>query len=216
METRTNKRWFNRSGVYDSINIRYCDSSVDYPILSSIINLNNFKVVICNDYKQISEYSLVSTFVDDYILERFWNNPPKYINYFKNSLSVMSPDFSILVGMPKPVQIWNTYRNRLIGSIWQKEGLNVIPTVSWSDSSSFDFCFNGIGYNSNVAISNIGCRNEKDKDFFDAGFNEMKKRINPNQIIFQCNKKYKDNYSDNNIIFIDSFWDNKRKLKDGR
>jgi hypothetical protein len=41
----------------------------------------------------------------------------------------------------------------------------------------------------------------------------MKEIIKPKQIIFQCNKKYKQFYTDSNIIFVDSFWDNKRKNK---
>lgn len=56
-----------------------------------------------------------------------------------------------------------------------------------------------------------GCRNEEHKYFFDAGFNEMIQRIKPKKILFQCNKKYKENYKDERIIFVDSFWDNKRK-----
>jgi hypothetical protein len=124
---------------------------------------------------------------------------------------VLSPDFSLLIGMPKPMQEWNVYRNRLVGYVWQCEGIKVIPTISWSDKSSFQFCFNGIEKNSVVAISNTGCRNDEQKKYFDEGFGEMIKRIEPRKIIFQCNKKYRSFYNDENIIFIESFWDNKRK-----
>ena len=123
----------------------------------------------------------------------------------------MSPDYSLLLGMPKPMQMWNVYRNRLVGYVWQSTGINVIPTISWSDKNSFEYCFNGVGIGSVVAVSNIGCRNEENKYYFDAGFEELKNRINPTKIIFQCNKKYKEYYKDERIIFVDSFWDNKRK-----
>ena len=109
------------------------------------------------------------------------------------------------------MQEWNVYRNRLVGYVWQCEGIKVIPTISWSDKSSFQFCFNGIEKNSVVAISNTGCRNDEQKKYFDEGFGEMIKRIEPRKIIFQCNKKYRSFYNDENIIFIESFWDNKRK-----
>jgi hypothetical protein len=98
-----------------------------------------------------------------------------------------------------------------VGYVWRSAGINVIPTISWSDKNSFEYCFEGVEIGSVVAVSNIGCRNEEHKYFFDAGFNEMIQRIKPKKILFQCNKKYKENYKDEKIIFVDSFWDNKRK-----
>jgi hypothetical protein len=215
MEHRSNHNWQTRSGVYDSLNLRYLTSNHDYPILSSIFNLTDFNVVMCNNYKKITSSSLVSFFVDDYILERYWNNPTRYLNIFKKAKYVLSPDFSLLVGMPKPMQQWNVYRNRLIGFIWQSEGIKVIPTISWSDYRSFDFCFEGVEKNSIVAISNIGCRNDEQKKYFDHGLNEMIKKINPGAVIFQCNKKYKEHYKHESFIFVDSYWDSKRKNNHG-
>lgn len=211
MIQRSSHNWQTRSGVFDSLNTRYLTFSENYPILSSIFNIDEFDVVMCNNYKKIGKNSLVSSFLDDYILERYWNDPTRYISIFMTAKYVMSPDYSLLVGMPKPMQEWNVYRNRLVGYVWQSEGIKVIPAVSWSDYKSFDFCFNGIEKGSAVAVSNTGCRNDENKKYFDAGFNEMIKRIEPSRIIFQCNKKYKEHYKNENIIFIDSFWDNKRK-----
>ena len=39
----------------------------------------------------------------------------------------------------------------------------------------------------------------------------MIKRLKPKNIIFQCNNQFKQYYTDEKIIFVDSFWDNKRK-----
>ena len=211
MKTRSFDNWKHKSGVFDSLNIRLLGFNTDYPVLSSFMKDIDFEIVTCNDYKSINENSLVSTFVEDYVLERFWNNPNKYIDIYKRAKYVMSPDFSLLKGMPIPMQIWNTYRNRLVGYVWQSNGINVIPTVSWSDEHSFDFCFNGILKNSVVAISNIGCRTEDDKLIFDLGFNEMIKMLEPSKIIFQCNKKNASSYKNSNIVFIDSYWERKRK-----
>lgn len=211
MKQRSSNNWQTRSGVFDALNLRYLTFNDNYPVLSSIFNIDDFEVTMCNDYKKIDQNSLISSFVDDYILERYWNNPCKYIRLFKNAKYVLSPDFSLLVGMPKPMQQWNVYRNRLVGYVWQSEGIKVIPTISWSDEISFDFCFEGVDIGSVVAVSNIGCRNEGHKEYFDKGFEEMIKRINPSKIIFQCNKKYKDFYKNENIIFVESYWDKKRK-----
>lgn len=211
MKQRSSHNWKTKSGTWDSLNIHFLNFEGDYPFLSSIFDINSFNIVTCNNYKKINENTLVSMFVDDYILERFWNNPLKYIKYFSKCKYVMSPDFSLLIGMPIPMQMWNVYRNRLVGHAWQSAGLKVIPTVSWSNMDSFDFCFQGIEYGSTVAISNIGCRNVEQKKYFDDGFYEMVRVINPMKIIFQCNNKFKEQYESENILFIDSFFDLKRK-----
>lgn len=211
MKQRSSHNWKAKSGGWDSLNTELIDFYYDYPVLSSIFEITDFQLVMCNNYKAITEESLISAFVDDYILERYWNDPKKYIEFFKKAKYVMSPDYSLLLGMPKPMQMWNVYRNRLVGYVWQSAGLTVIPTISWSDKNSFEYCFEGVKQRSVVAVSNVGCRNEENKYYFDNGFNEMLNRIDPKQIVFQCNKKYKDQYKDDRIIFVNSFWDNKRK-----
>lgn len=183
----------------------------DYPVLNCDHLPDFFDYVPCNDYKKHSRFSIVGMFVEDYYLERFWNRPTYYAKKFSDTAAVMSPDYSLLIGMPDPLLRYNVYRNRFVGAIWQREGLNVIPTVSWSDVASFEFCFKGIEVGSIVAVSNTGCKTLEQKKFFDAGFNEMKKRIRPQKIIFQCSHRLRADYSDNNIIFLDSFFDRKRK-----
>ena len=214
MNERSFHNWQTKGGVYDALNLSYVNFNDDYPVLSSIFNIDSFDVVICNNYKKIMSDSLISTFVDDNILERYWNNPIKYVSIFNKAKYVLSPDFSLFIGMARPMQQWNVYRNRLVGYIWQSESIKVIPTISWSDKSSFDFCFKGVEKGSIVAVSNIGCRNEVQKDYFDNGFNEMIRQINPSKIIFQCNNKYRESYRLPEVIFINSFWDKIRK--DGR
>jgi len=211
MHTRSSDNWKTKSGTWDSLNVELIDFDEDYPNISNKITDINFNIVNCNDYKRVTQNSLISTFVDDYILERYWNNPSKYIAYFKEAKYVMTPDFSLLIGMPAPMQQWNVYRNRLVGYVWQSAGFDIIPTVAWSDKKSFSFCFNGIEQGSTVAVSSVGCKTKDNKSYFDAGFNEMKKALKPKYIIFQCPKNLKQYYLDDNIVFMDSFWDNKRK-----
>lgn len=99
------------------------------------------------------------------------------------------------------MQIWNVYRNRLLGQFWQSEGLNVIPTISWSDESSFDFCFDGIAKNSVVAISTVGSfKNEESKKMFYNGFKEMVKRLEPNKILVYGENKI--DYNKEKIIYF--------------
>lgn len=211
METRSSLNWKKNPGTFNPLNLGLIDFEDDFPVISNSYIPESFKVALCHDYRSLNPNSFVNCFTDDYVLGRFWNNPEKYIERFSECGLVMTPDYSLLVGMPKPLQMFNVYKNRLIGYFWKKNGVNIIPTVGWSDKKSFEYCFLGIEEGSNVCVSNIGCRNLENKKFFDEGLTAMKETIKPKKIIFQCNEKYKEFYQNDDIIFIDSFWETKRK-----
>lgn len=212
LHTRTSKDWKCKPGGWDALNTSFLESDVDFPELYCDKVSFDF-VVNCNDYRRFRPGGLISTFLDDYHLERFWNNPISYANRFAASgCAIMSPDYSLLIGMPRPMQIWNTFRNRFIGHIFSRHGCNVVPTITWSDSSSFDFCFSGIKRGSIVAVSNIGASSELHDAFFSTGYNAMIKAIEPKKIIFMANKKFGPRYKSDNIIFINSFFQ-RQKLK---
>lgn len=126
----------------------------------------------------------VHFFLDDYQFERVWKRPDFYISKMIEFDSVLTPDFSLYSDMPRAMQIWNTYRSRLIGQIMQSWDMKVIPTVSWSTPESYDFCFDGLPHNSTVAISTIGVkRNKEGFRLWQMGVTEMIKRITPSRII---------------------------------
>lgn len=126
----------------------------------------------------------VHFFLDDYQFERVWKRPDFYIEKLADFDCVLTPDFSLYTDMPRVMQIWNTYRSRLIGQIMQSWDMKVIPTVSWSTPESYDFCFDGLPHNSTVAISTIGVkRNKEGFRLWQMGVTEMIKRITPSRII---------------------------------
>ncbi|MFA5577642.1 MAG: DUF4417 domain-containing protein [Tissierellaceae bacterium] len=94
---------------------------------------------------------------------------------------VLTPDFSVRVDMPLPIQIYNIFRSRWCGAHWQNYNIKVIPTISWSDERSYEFCFEGIEKGSTVAISTLGCK--KSEELFMKGYNAMLKAIEPELII---------------------------------
>lgn len=83
--------------------------------------------------------------------------------------------------MPLMLQMYSAFKNRWCGAYWQSLGLRVIPTISWSDERSFDFCFEGIEEGSIVAISTHG--NHRAKEEFMLGYNKMLQKIKPCAII---------------------------------
>lgn len=122
-------------------------------------------------------------FLDDYQIERLWNNPEMYAEKLIEFPYLLSPDYSLYLDMPIAMQIWNTYRSRLVGQIMQDYGVTVIPTISWGLPESFDFCFDGIEQGSIVAVSTIGVkRNEEQYKIWCDGMDEMIKRIKPSAI----------------------------------
>lgn len=85
---------------------------------------------------------------------------------------------------PQAVQIWNHYRKHWCGAYWQCVGLQVIPTISWSDERSFDWCFDGEPHNSVVSVSTIGImRTKETQKAFTEGYDKMLEVLEPTQIL---------------------------------
>lgn len=134
--------------------------------------------------KRAKSESGIHFFIDDYQFDRVWRNPKRYIEVLRNYDCVLTPDFSLYTDMPKAMLIWNTYRSRLIGKMMQDNGLLVIPTVSWADTDSFEFCFDGLPTEATLAVSTIGTNiNEKSRLLFRLGMAEMIERLQPKNLL---------------------------------
>ena len=131
------------------------------------------------------ENKAVHFFLDDYQFHRVWTDPDSYTAMLQRFKYVLTPDFSLYTDFPKPLQIYNHYRKHWLGAYWQLHGINVIPTVCWSDRESFEWCFDGEPTQSVIAVSSVGTQNSKKKkqSFLD-GYMEMVERLQPTQIIF--------------------------------
>lgn len=71
----------------------------------------------------------VHFYEDDANIERFWNNPKKYLPRLKQFEGVISPDYSVCYDFPNAYKVGNTYRNLASGYWLQSEGMNAIPNV---------------------------------------------------------------------------------------
>ena len=123
-------------------------------------------------------------YVDDYQFERIWNDPHKYIEVLREYDCVLTPDFSLYMDMPMSMKIWNVFRSRLIGQMMQDEGLTVIPTVSWAEAVTFDFCFDGLPEGGVMSISTVGVKQDKNAlEIWKAGTTELLKRKKPSALL---------------------------------
>ena len=123
-------------------------------------------------------------YVDDYQFERVWHYPEKYLDILTEYDCILSPDFSLYMDMPMPMKIWNIYRSRQIGAYYQSKGLRVIPTISWAEPETFEFCFQGIPEESIVSVSTIGVKRDKDAlKIWNEGMDAMIEIIKPSAIV---------------------------------
>ena len=120
-------------------------------------------------------------FTYDWKFEKVYDNAEEELEKLKQYYCLLSPDFSIFTNMPIALQIESVFKNRWCGAYWQSKGLNVIPTISWGDERSFDFCFDGIEEGSIVAVCTYYRENCEEE--FMLGYNEMIKRIKPSVIL---------------------------------
>lgn len=140
-------------------------------------------------------------YLDDYQFERLWNKPRDYTEILKQYDCIFSPDFSLYMDMPMAMKIWNIYRSRLIGQYYQEQGIKVIPTISWAEKETFEFCFDGIPQGSIVSISTIGVKRcEKALKIWKDGVDELIRRIKPSTILVYGGKVDYD-YGDVDVVY---------------
>lgn len=126
----------------------------------------------------------IHCYLDDYQIQRLWNNPLKYVPLLNQYQCVFSPDYSLYMDMPISMKVWNTYRSRLVGQVLQNQGVRVISTISWAEPDTFSFCFDGISIGSIVTVSTIGVkRNEVSMAIWKVGMDAMIAKINPSMIL---------------------------------
>ncbi|MBQ7654525.1 MAG: DUF4417 domain-containing protein [Clostridia bacterium] len=134
---------------------------------------------------QRPENKCVHFFIDDYQFNRLWNRPDAYIDLLKRFKAVFTPDFSLYTDFPKAIQIYNHYRKHWLGAYWQEHSIKVIPTITWSDESSYEWCFDGEPIGGAIAVSSVGTQKRAEsKELFLKGYNEMLNHLNPTLIYF--------------------------------
>lgn len=123
-------------------------------------------------------------FIDDYQFERLWNKPDQYLSLIQSFEAAMTPDFSLYMDMPLPMQQWNEYRRRALGNYWQRHGVEVIPTLSWTGKDSYGFCFGGLPKQATYAVSTVGVKgDEKALKVWNDGMQAAIKTLKPKRIL---------------------------------
>lgn len=116
-------------------------------------------------------------------IERFWNNPWKYLNKLSRYAGVIAPDFSTGPSIPDPIRRYNVYRNQLVGAWLQSLGLHVLSNVR-CPAFGLDYFIVGIPRNSLIAIGVVGCvKNRYDRNRFEGGLIRAVNELEPTGIV---------------------------------
>lgn len=146
---------------------------------------DNIMLVACSDTRandnEENKKKGVHFFVDDYRFSGIYDHPDLSFERYSQYAFLLTPDFSTYADMDLWRQLESVAKNRWVGAYWQNKGKLVIPTISWSDARSFEFCFDGVEKGGTVAVGMIGCKHSRIG--FMRGYNEMLKRLYPEKII---------------------------------
>lgn len=95
-------------------------------------------------------------YVDDFQMERFWANPARYVPFLRGKYAVIGADFSVYSDMPRILALFNAYRNFWLSAYWQKEGVMVIPNITWPVGRLEAAYYESVGCGGIIAVSNVG------------------------------------------------------------
>lgn len=157
----------------------------DIPVLKEEHSIPRECICFSEALKEKNNFSQwVVFYEDDYLFERIWNNPKKYLPILKRFEGVISPDFSVYYDMPFAMQIWNIYRSRAIGYWLQKNGVKVIPNIRFGIELTYDIACSGISRHSVIAVGSLGCIKRLNyREAFENGFKYIVHKLEPETII---------------------------------
>ena len=131
------------------------------------------------------ENKICHFYTDDYMFDRVWKRPEKYLDVLRRFKAVLSPDFSMYTDFPRAVCIFNHFRKQWCGAYWQEHGINVISTVGWVNEDSYEYCYDGLPRNSLVCISTVGSFSKKEyREIWHTGYKHSLEVLKPKKIIF--------------------------------
>ena len=107
------------------------------------------------------DYNLfVDFYEDDYEIERFWNDPHKYLEVLRRYAGCIGPDHSTCRDFPVAQKGWNVYRNQALGSWLQRNGIVCVPNVRCEPQ--LPWMLDGTPHHSTIAIGARGCVKKPD------------------------------------------------------
>ena len=158
----------------------------DFPVIRGEHETPNRMIPFSKALREKNDHhQWICFYEDDFLFERIWRQPSRYVDILKRFDGVVTPDFSVYYDMPYSMQLWNIFRSRTIGAWLQQQGFRVIPNVRFGDERTFDICCDGISRYGTIAIGSLGCIKAKGyRKVFDSGVRHVAEKLKPETIVF--------------------------------
>ncbi len=143
------------------------------------INLYSYLKTKSNDSE--NKDKTIHFFTYDWNFSNVYEKPEISLEKLDQYYALLTPEFSTYKDMPIARQIDSVFKNRWCGAFWQKQGMIVIPTISWGSYGCFEFFCDGVEEGSVVAVSTY--TREHNKKGFMEGYNIMLEKIKPSAVI---------------------------------
>lgn len=122
----------------------------------------------------------VHFWLDDAQFKRVWTYPRRYRTLLQQFGAVTSPEYSVYETFPPALRLYNQYRNAWLARFWAEAGINVVPSVVWTEGLDREAIWESYPTESILALSTVGCmQTEADRDWMRRGVVEMQRRLRP-------------------------------------
>lgn len=121
-----------------------------------------------------------------------WFHPSGTLELLRHFNGIITAGFSTNADFPDPIKRYNTYHMRVLGFWLASNGIPVINNVHWGTEETWDYCFDGIPYNSTAAIGTAasGIRKLENRPDFELGLFKMVEVLDPKTIIVYGSANY--------------------------
>jgi len=185
MNKENNKR-SNCKDVFNSFLVNNAKYSglYEFPQIKSSKEIPNKLIAFSKSISNNNYNQWIHFYEDDYMFERLWNNPKRYLKILEKYNGVILPDFSLYRDMPFAMQLWNIYRSRAIGNWLQSKGIQIIPNIRFGDERTYQLCCDGIEKHSVISIGSHGTiKNRQDRYIFFKGLDVVINFLEPSTVI---------------------------------
>lgn len=185
--TRTNSQRGGCIDVFHSSILKSArfDGEYEFPVLREEHTVPRRLITFSRAMREKKDFNQwVCFYEDDFLFERIWNSPTRYVTQLSKFDGVVTPDFSVYYDMPFAMQIWNIFRSRAIGSWLQTQGLKVIPNIRFGDERTFEYSCDGISRHSVISIGTHGCfKDTSYRKTMEKGIAYVANRLQPQTIL---------------------------------
>ncbi|QII05898.1 DUF4417 domain-containing protein [Rhodococcoides fascians A25f] len=217
--TRSSTRWQTNPGRLDALNLRTLFPSSNEHGIPDLAPSHAMPANLAAWHVERQRQHAAETggavhfFLDDYRFETVWSSPERSARRAIAVGCALSPDFSLWRGMPRAASVWNVYRSRWVAAYWQALGVDVIPTVSWSDRASYDYAFAGLEAGATVAVSSVGVRSGDTDSIraFRDGLEQVIERLRPSILLAYGRLRHVDGLELPPVVEYPTHWDRRKR-----